>query len=391
MAPPLLSPQRLAGFGMVSVEVKRFVLALGLGMVPFLVASVSARACSVPVFRHALQGWEAEPYQVFLFHRGPLTGKDRRVLEHLERFTGARQRPILTVNSINLNNATDTPLLKIFKQQKDVKLPWIMTFYPGDRRLKEPVWKGHLTMDVVDRLVSSPVRETIATRILQGESAVAVLLESGNNKQDARAANIIEKALKTLANKFRLPDRGNPIPPSLLWMDEKYGPVKIDFSMIRVSRRDAREQMLVQMLQHSEDDLPTDQPMVFFIYGRGRVLLPLVGAGITPRNIEEATGLICGPCLCVVKRSNPDFEVLFNVAWAEGRPIEPEEKRAVLHLIGQLASESFAEREKATQQLERKGPRIGQLLRAHGLTSTDPEVRNRCKRILARFADLSGR
>ena len=44
-----------------------------------------ARACNVPVFRYALERWPAAPYEVFVFHRGPLSAEDQAALEHLKK------------------------------------------------------------------------------------------------------------------------------------------------------------------------------------------------------------------------------------------------------------------------------------------------------------------
>ena len=41
--------------------------------VALVLVAVVAEACSVPVFRYALERWQADPYEVFVFHRGPLT------------------------------------------------------------------------------------------------------------------------------------------------------------------------------------------------------------------------------------------------------------------------------------------------------------------------------
>jgi hypothetical protein len=44
-------------------------------------------------------------------------------------------------------------------------------------------------------------------------------------------------------------------------------------------------------------------------------LLPLIGAGITPQNIQEAAGFLAGPCSCEVKEQNPGFDLLVGTDW----------------------------------------------------------------------------
>jgi hypothetical protein len=57
--------------------------------------------------------------------------------------------------------------------------------------------------------------------------------------------------------------------------------------------------------------------MVFPVFGRGRALFPLVGAGITPKNIRDAAEFLAGPCSCEVKEQNPGFDLLLKADWRD--------------------------------------------------------------------------
>ena len=45
--------------------------------------TAAARACTIPVFRYALERWELSPYEVLVFHRGELPAKARPFLATL--------------------------------------------------------------------------------------------------------------------------------------------------------------------------------------------------------------------------------------------------------------------------------------------------------------------
>ena len=47
--------------------------------------AVVAEACSVPVFRYALERWQSDPYEVFVFHRGKLTADQQASVDRLTR------------------------------------------------------------------------------------------------------------------------------------------------------------------------------------------------------------------------------------------------------------------------------------------------------------------
>jgi hypothetical protein len=94
------------------------------------------------------------------------------------------------------------------------------------------------------------------------------------------------------------------------------------FSVIAISRTNPSEEFLIECLLASEPDLDTPefarQPMVFPIFGQGRILYALVGAGITPQNIREACQFLVGPCSCQVKDLNPGFDLLLTADWRKG-------------------------------------------------------------------------
>ena len=67
----------------------------------------------------------------------------------------------------------------------------------------------------------------------------------------------------------------------------------------------------------SESDLleHTDEPMVFPVFGRGRLLGCLFGEYITKKHIDEATFFLSGACSCEVKDLNPGVDLLMAAPW----------------------------------------------------------------------------
>ena len=155
------------------------------------------------------------------------------------------------------------------------------------------------------------MRRKIAGRILGGETAVWVLLESGDRKKDDAAESVIKETLAMMEKKLELPDAVTGVAP------QGAPDLRIDFSLVRLSRSDPEEKFLVRMLTHSEADLEQYKswPMAFPIYGRGRVLYALVGQGITEDNISEACAFLAGPCACEIKYLNPGMDLLMPVDW----------------------------------------------------------------------------
>ena len=56
------------------------------GVVVTVPRPASAHTCSIPVFRYALERWIPGPYEVLVYHRGPLSEADRKTLKEMEDF-----------------------------------------------------------------------------------------------------------------------------------------------------------------------------------------------------------------------------------------------------------------------------------------------------------------
>jgi hypothetical protein len=97
--------------------------------------------------------------------------------------------------------------------------------------------------------------------------------------------------------------------------DFKSYPVR--FGVVEIARNDPDEELLVQTLLESEPDLArSDEPMAFPVFGRGRALYALVGAGIGEKNIREACQALLAWCSCDIKAQNPGTDLLISADWS---------------------------------------------------------------------------
>lgn len=245
----------------------------------FLVFSATtAFACSVPVFRYALEHWAADPYRVTLPHGVSLEG-------NLKVTVGAAQRI-------------------------ELRQPLMM-------RNDEVIWSADYSEANARLLVDSPARQQIAERLANGESAVWVLLECGEAAKDAAAAKFLDERLEYLSSVMEL--------PKLDQQDVKNGLVSIPgdglrlaFSTLRLKRSDAAESAFVAMLLASEPDLRSlHEPIAFPIFGQGRVLYALVGKGIKVETVDHAAQFLIGSCSCQVKEQNPGVDLIMAVDWKQ--------------------------------------------------------------------------
>jgi hypothetical protein len=316
----------------------RFSASAVLPVIVLAVAASSASACSVPVFRYALEHWPADPYVAIVFHRGELTPEQQTVVEQLDSKdeSGA---PIanLVVRTVDLDTETSEVILNLWKEHETQTLPLLSLQTPPRQGPPRTVWVGELTPGNVSGLLNSPVRQRVNERLLEGESVVWLLLESGEKEADDAAFALLERELERLEQVITPPAIEEEDLASLSVAPDA---LKIRFSAYRVSRDDEKERSLVEMLLRVEPDLLEEpyvhQTMAFPIFGRGRALYSLVGEGITAETIEDASRFLSGACQCTVKAENPGVDLLMAVNWdAHVQPALPyDDSQPVLAGLG---------------------------------------------------------
>jgi len=287
-------------------------------------AAGTAWSCSVPVYRYALERWPADPYRVVIFHREPLATEQKQLAEQLGPYgLAGKKHANLTVRTVDLDKQPAPEMQRLWQSQKNATLPWMVVRYPATANYA-PAWSGKLTKQAVETLIDSPARREIAQRILAGQTAVWILLESGDKKKDEAAYQRLKKRLAVEENTLKLPeiDEGDLLGGDAQKEAEN---LKVEFSIIRVSRDDPKEAMLVEMLLGSEGSGPeslrdpqyVDQTMAFPIFGRGRIRYGLVGSGIAAETIHEACAYLCGPCSCQIKQDviNRGMDLVMAVDW----------------------------------------------------------------------------
>src|SRR5215831_17078022 len=153
-----------------------------LGVATLLFCATLLVACNVPVFRYALDRWRPQSYEILVFHKGPLGAKEKAALRALDE-TPAN----LDVKVLDLNGELDESARQLFAEQESPVLPWMVVRANEVDRKEATVWAGRLGKEAINGLLDSPVRREVVKRILAGETAVWILLESGDRTRDGAA------------------------------------------------------------------------------------------------------------------------------------------------------------------------------------------------------------
>jgi hypothetical protein len=276
----------------------------------------AAWACNVPVFRFAIERWRPDPYRAVLFHRGSLSAATSELIQplHEQQDQGGANLSFRTIDPGELDPNTEEGAADaaLFEALGKPDQPTLVVQYPLNLNIPTPLVTGPPDRGAIARLIDSPARRELIKRLAAGQTAVWLLLESGQPDPDGAAATLLEDELKKLEQELELPELTTAPEDAILTS----APLAVGFSLLRVQRDDPAEQALVAMLLGSESDLAErSDPMVFPIYGRGRALWGLIGPGITAKNIRNSAEFLVGPCSCEVKEQNPGFDLLLAADW----------------------------------------------------------------------------
>ncbi|MFA6563670.1 MAG: hypothetical protein WCV00_17330 [Verrucomicrobiia bacterium] len=323
-------------------------------------ATHDVAACNVPVFRYALERWPADAYRVTVFHRGELAAAQKEVVQAL--VAASESSANLVVAAVDAAKELPAHHKDAWNLVKDAALPTVLVQYPASAQTDRPLWSGPLTVENARSLVDSPARRQLAERLQKGESAVWLLLESGDAAQDKKVADLLAVETKRVEKEIELPPAA-PDDPSM----SADVPLRIAFSVLRVSRNDPAEQMFVRMLCGLREEVAKEKgPLVFPVFGRGRALDGFAGAQVTAELIENVIAFICGACSCEVKSMNPGVDLLVATDWdaaLTGQAVKDPPLPALISLSALAAAGQTGQVAKAALAAAPAGPPASPLIR----------------------------
>src|SRR4051812_45027960 len=137
-----------------------------LAMFALLTLAVPALACTIPVFRYALERWELTPYEVVVFHKEPLPGDVRTLLTNLERGQPAAN---VAVHVLEVDAAIPKGYRPLYeKHGKDQPLPWVAVRVGDADPQSPPAWSGPLSVAGLKTVLDSPARRKIVDHLRKG-------------------------------------------------------------------------------------------------------------------------------------------------------------------------------------------------------------------------------
>ena len=258
------------------------------------ICTSGACACTIPVFRFALDRWEADKFHLVL-PQG--VAKEPAIQDLL--------RPLRANGKANLDITTSTDIA-----QQDTVLRY-------SRQSDKPVWSGKLDAATLGAVLDSPARKKLVQQLLAGDSVIWVIADSGS-PLDTVEVERIEKRLKFLEQVASLPIQDPNDPDSQLGPGP---PLKLKFTSLRLRRDDPAEFMLLRMLAGPKGEFdPATTSFAGAVFGRGRVLGAWPLAILDDASLEDACMFLVGRCGCRLKNESPGWDILLNLDWEKALP-----------------------------------------------------------------------
>ncbi len=321
-------------------------------IISIILFSVNVFGCVTPVYRYALEEWVNDNYRVTVFHKTDSLGDYSEQIEPLlsssSKIYGEIPSDIkadniqgnvkanLSIRFVNIEKPMNSVLEQMWKSQRDSEVPWIVIRYPSSSKMMHALWSGPLSgFNLAEKFIDSEARQRINGHLLDGETAVWVLLKTNDEKKNQQAMEVIKNGLEVSRKELKLPqalydEDVNTLSGTTasMW--------RISFKVMSISREDEDEVPFISMMLKSEPELMKhlNEPVAFVMYGRCRTLEGIPASELTKEKVVETNRFLLDSCQCQVKEQNPGTDMLIKTDWTDFEKEIAEIKRKEIPLRG---------------------------------------------------------
>ncbi len=237
-----------------------------------VITGLLSLACTTKVSEWVLLNAFPDSYTLVYFYKTPLSEPARvQNRELTEKFRSA-----------NVQFRT--------LQKEDISDPHYSLYY-NNRLFSE-----YADYKELGNIAYSPMRNKIASELMAGKLCVMLYLKSGDKEKDGKGMEVLRKTIAI-------------------------SPFNAIIPVIELDRSSVEEKHFVSMLLNVESDLKNiNEPMLFGVFGRFRVLEPLLAKGISEENINLMIDFLTADCSCVIKDDLPGINILYGGTWDNPLP-----------------------------------------------------------------------
>ena len=292
-----------------------------------LLLSSFALSCQVPVFRYALERWQADKYRLQVIHKKPLVRGPQDLIDQAKSQSEANPSTLnLEIETIDANALTEAEQWSIPGLEMIETFPSHVLTAPDDLNITEPILLANTTKSSLGALMQSPARSEIIKRLLNGDSTVYLHILSGDKSKDQAVRKILDEALIEAQKSISLPE--GVIRPDQIAEAQSQGeidfedvlrssvPLKIAFTVLSLDPNSPEEQEFIKILLKGKSmtQLP-ESSFIAPIFGRGRCLGLIPASKVSKTIIIDQCQYLCNACACSVKSQNPGYDLVMQANW----------------------------------------------------------------------------
>jgi hypothetical protein len=301
---------------------------LGLAVVAWAAIAPPACGCDTPVYRYAMYRWMPAPYEVYYFHRGQPPKVDQEVNGLFADDAKSPAVANVTLTMVNLDQkdplgTLPEPVQKAWqvraKSASSISsIPAHLVWTPWG----EEVFAGKLNAAEARAMLESPLRTEIIKLLDEGHGIVLLVVSGSDAKENARVESAVKEVIAKAAAGEISADPSMPPPAEPAQKpgdggDAAVKPPALRLALAKLDRANPNERWLLRMLMAMEPGLEkrAGEPMLFAVYGRGRVMPPGIGKEVTAESLFALVSFLAGQCSCTIKDQNPGLDLLVKWDW----------------------------------------------------------------------------
>jgi len=282
-----------------------------------------ARACEIPVFRYALERWQAVPCRLIVFlpqrTEGSFTPEQRGLMDALGQ-SNRCEVETCDVSALPDSSSADAtpPALNIWNQLpcKPALPALTLCCWGGKDFVPDAAYSRPLQREMVDMLVKLPYHREVARRLMTGDSAVWVLLTVSNSSKNASARKMLGDALQSCEQTLKLPNELDPNDTTYDTPVNSGVALRLRFSLLEVPGSAAEADLFRSAVRTiTTNAATTTEPVAIPVFGRGLALDAFSGAMLEPKTVRDVCEFLCGACSCSVKEMRPGVNLYMPVDW----------------------------------------------------------------------------
>lgn len=274
----------------------------------------SSYGCDNPVYRYALENWAPQPCDLILLKQQELSPAEEACWDQAQTIHADKTQQWNVRFSVLTPQEWEQRQPQLANQLQKTNGNQLLLLSPEHRQNRKIIWSGPVDQPGFDTLRQSAARSELAKRLIAGQAVVWVVIETS----DRQAVDLLQKQLSIFLTNYSATlaaadQQAAATTPAVNSNKSAYWPPR--FSVLTLDEKNPTETLLLNQLRQIYA-AEIREPLLFPVFGRGRVLGGIPLSAMSPQKLRSACDFLTGACSCEVKERNPGEDLCLSADWA---------------------------------------------------------------------------